>query len=309
MDYEVIKLHFKSRVHFGDGRLDDSNFTLPAHTVFSALCQEALLIEGEAGINRLVAAVNEGNLRLSDALPFIVDEYYLPKPMLRLKSQNNADNDPNAGKKFKKLKYIPLSSFNKFCRGEFEVEDVDKAIKDFGKSSLRTCLSSAGRYVVNKDPYFIGLFEFVPEAGLYIIIQGHNEMLAEIKNLFASLGFSGIGGKTSSGLGRFEAEFVHDNFPLTANSAPLMTLSACMADENELSDELIYGASYILQRAGGFVASASYASDARRKRDFYDFAAGSVFQKPFQGKVFDVSSGGKHPVWHYAAPLWLGVST
>jgi CRISPR-associated protein Csm4 len=44
-----------------------------------------------------------------------------------------------------------------------------------------------------------------------------------------------------------------------------------------------------------------------KKRDFYSFAAGSVFQNKFEGDIFDVSIKGNHPVWRYAKPLFMAV--
>ena len=45
----------------------------------------------------------------------------------------------------------------------------------------------------------------------------------------------------------------------------------------------------------------------RRKKDLYVFNSGSTFTEKFEGDICDVSSGGAHPVYRYAKPLWLGV--
>ena len=85
-----------------------------------------------------------------------------------------------------------------------------------------------------------------------------------------------------------------------------ITLSVCLPD-SELDDDMLAGASYSLIRRGGFVYSADYAAEPRRKKDIYLFQPGSVFEKRFKGSVFDVSDGGSHPVYRYAMPLWMGV--
>ena len=90
------------------------------------------------------------------------------------------------------------------------------------------------------------------------------------------------------------------------NGAPAMTLSVAMAPPEQL-EQVLEGAQYLLQKRSGFVASPGYAQEPRRKRDFYAFCAGSCFQRRFDGGVFDVGSGGGHPVYRYAAPLWLEV--
>jgi CRISPR-associated protein Csm4 len=87
-----------------------------------------------------------------------------------------------------------------------------------------------------------------------------------------------------------------------------MTLSVCLPANDELNDALLDGASYLLLRRGGFVYSETYAAEPLRKRDFYKFSAGSLFEHPFSGDVFDVSNGAGHPVYSYAKPLFIGVS-
>ena len=46
MKYSVYRFHFTAGVHFGNGTLWDSETALPADTLFSALCQEAVDQEG-----------------------------------------------------------------------------------------------------------------------------------------------------------------------------------------------------------------------------------------------------------------------
>ena len=77
-----------------------------------------------------------------------------------------------------------------------------------------------------------------------------------------------------------------------------------------MDDELeqaLEDASYLMQKRSGFVASAIYADEWRKKRDLYVFSAGSCFKNCFQGDIFDVSDGGRHPVYRYAKPLFMGV--
>ena len=65
------------------------------------------------------------------------------------------------------------------------------------------------------------------------------------------------------------------------------------------------GARYLLLKRSGFIASASYAPELRRKQDFCAFCAGSCFEKRFKGDLFDVGGSGAHPVYRYAAALWM----
>ncbi|MDR2400846.1 MAG: hypothetical protein LBD73_04245, partial [Deferribacteraceae bacterium] len=82
MDYSIFKLTFKTALHAGSKNLADSGYKLYADTIFSALCHEALKIRGEDGIEELVRLASEDRLIISDALPFIKDTYFIPKPIL-----------------------------------------------------------------------------------------------------------------------------------------------------------------------------------------------------------------------------------
>ncbi len=85
-----------------------------------------------------------------------------------------------------------------------------------------------------------------------------------------------------------------------------MLLSTALPMENEMAIAL-EGASYLLEKRSGFVASDTYAEEFRRKKDLYVFASGSCFINRFSGGVYDVSEGGCHPVYRYAIPLFMGV--
>ena len=85
-----------------------------------------------------------------------------------------------------------------------------------------------------------------------------------------------------------------------------MLLSTALATDEELESALD-GASYLLTKRSGFIASDTYALEARRKRDLFVFASGSCFVNRFSGDIFDVSIGGGHPVYRYAKSLFVEV--
>lgn len=86
-----------------------------------------------------------------------------------------------------------------------------------------------------------------------------------------------------------------------------MLLSVALPADDELENAL-ENASYLLEKRSGFVASSDYAEEWRKKRDLYVFTAGSCFVNCFAGDIYDVSEGGKHPVYRYAKPIFMGVS-
>lgn len=159
------------------------------------------------------------------------------------------------------------------------------------------------------EPYSIGTFSFQKGCWLYFVAKGSTRALNMVGTIIHSLQYSGLGGKRTTGYGRFTYEVVEE--------APFLTLfkrkgtrdiwlSSAMAKDDEW--HLSEGDNrFILQKRSGFVQSFTYSNMLKKKRDFYTFAAGSVFEKQFEGGIFDVSSGCNHPVYRYAKAFWLEV--
>jgi len=99
---------------------------------------------------------------------------------------------------------------------------------------------------------------------------------------------------------------VSDLFEADSSELSLL-LSIASPRESELNDALLAGASYRLMRRSGFIQSDTYSNRLLKKKDFYSFAAGSIFMKTFDGDVFDVGADGAHPVYRYAKAMWIGV--
>lgn len=312
MKYAIYKLHFSTGVHIGNRDLADGEYAINSDTIFSALCHEALKAGGEQYINKLISLVNDNLILISDALPFIEDELYIPKPLQPI---DNVDNNQNQGdsinkKAFKKLKYISIDMLDTYMEGNLDPETELEIFKDLGGSEVRTQAWING--TEETKPYFIGVYNFKANNGLYIIVAYKDkDDLNFIENLIQALGYTGIGGRRSSGLGKFKPELntLSDEFINHLNDdlyQDYMTLSSCMAKESELGN-IIEDSYYLLHKRSGFVSSRNYSEGSLKKRDFYAFKAGSCFSNKFNGDIFDVSYKGNHPVYRYAKPMFLGV--
>ena len=131
-------------------------------------------------------------------------------------------------------------------------------------------------------------------------------------NLLYSLSFTGIGGKKTSGLGKFEIQ--EEELPKeisdkinSEKSNMLLTSSMAREDELEKIDE---DANYALIRRGGFIYSEDKIgrkNNVKRKRTMHFFKSGSIFNKKFEGDIFRVDDGFVHPVYRYGIPMWLEV--
>lgn len=337
---QTVKLEFRGPIHLGKGRLSDSSFSCDAATLFSALYIEALRM-GVA--DDLLDAARCGGLKLSDTFPYIGDTLYLPKPMVatdafdtqsRAREARGERMDSRERKANKKLAYVPAASYPSYLAGTF---DAMAALEGFelGNASLQARVNLTRADGGDARPYFVGGYSFAPGAGLYFMSSGTYDLVP----LLEQLSYSGLGGKRTSGYGRFEF-CVQGNSPLaqvrrrssqqaqtrqrgkskrsrrraTAQAThatqpkTYVLLSSALPAPDELTDALLEGARYRLVHRGGFVQSTTHSDTPQKKRDMYLFAAGSTFERRFEGDVFDVNAtSGSHAVWRYAKAMWAEV--
>lgn len=196
MKYTIYKLEFQTGVHFGTGALDECTYTFHADQIFSAMYIEALKL----GIDqKFYDAVKAGTLLFSDALPYMGQQYMIPKPMIYVTSGRQGESEQK--KAYKKLKYLPVEQLDEFLKGSINFKaDV---MKDYGQLRQQTMA-----YVRKKEdtlPFRVGTFYYAQGCGLYLIVAyASEEELSLAEELLESLSYTGIGGKKSSGMGKFE---------------------------------------------------------------------------------------------------------
>nr|WP_243421299.1 type III-A CRISPR-associated RAMP protein Csm4 [Pseudoflavonifractor phocaeensis] len=295
-----------------------------ADTLFSALCHTALLTEGDQAVEYLCSAAAKGALLLSDGMPWHEgeaqeeDQLYLPRPFLN--PVHRAEVLPSERKKLKKIKYIPANAYGAYLSslagGPYL--DCTQFSQDFGMQHEVTKASVPE----NGDavPYFVGLFTFEPNCGIYFLMGWEEDELRDrVGTWLELLGMTGVGGKISSGYGTF---CVYDTIELdvgfdcgtewlvqalNAEDAPThITLSSCLPADSEL-DEAMAEASYQLLRKGGFIHDPRGDGQPVKKQTQCVFQAGSVFSRRFRGELSIVGTTRGHPVYRYNRPLWLGV--
>lgn len=304
MEYTAYRLEFQGAVHFGRQSLEEGEYTCRADTIFSSLCQEALKM-GKETLERLYLYAKEGNLLISDAFPVIGDTFFIPRPVKRVNAGSGA---PVLKKAYKKLKYIPAERLEDYLAGRFDAPGAMSLEKELGHLDIK--VSAAVRGGEETRPYRVGAYYFKQNSGLYVIMgYGEQEARGLAEELWRGLGFTGIGGKKSAGMGRFQ---LHPcSLPadlsrrLVSDGKEYMSLSVSLPREEEL-EEALADAQYQLCKRSGFVASDTYAAKQMRKKDLYVLAAGSCFCARYEGDIYDVSCGcGSHPVYRYAKPMFL----
>lgn len=217
MNYFLLKLAFDTAVHFGgsDSAVgsQSSALTLRADTIFSALCHTALEVYGEPALEELLISADADALRISDAMPWRGNSFYLPKPIAA--STSPAELSTVERKAVKKLAWIPVSKFDRYTAslhsGTYPLDELDQS---FGQAYEQTKASVTDG--ADAKPYFVGLYRLHAGCGLYVLCACEgNDQLKMLKELFTLLGLSGIGGRTSAGYGRFHL----DGEPICLNTA------------------------------------------------------------------------------------------
>ena len=283
-------------VHFGNGNLNESIGSFNASRLYSSLFLESLKLNVDKEFLNLSKSAN---FFLSDSFPLKDGEFYLPKPIgypkIPLNSESTRETRRKA-KKSKKLRYIKYTDMEDYVEGNCDVDKLDGTDSFFSKSTVVTKKGI--------DPYEVGITNF--KTSLYILTIKH-KLLDMLMN---SLQYSGIGGKRSSGYGRFTVEKldIPDEFSknIVVNDSEYgvyMTLSTSIPNNDEL-DSVLPTAEYLLEKSSGFAYS-STSRNLLRKQDLYKFAVGTTLTKTYNGNIFDVRPDGfSHPVWNYAKGLF-----
>ena len=167
MNYQIYKLSFKTPVHFGTGALNESAISFCADTLFSALYIEALKL-GMA--DELYAAVAEGKLLISDAFPYIGQQYFIPKPMIYIEPKEQGNSSQK--KQYKKLKYLQVGELSNFLSGDLNPDTCN--LDDLGKEYSQV-MTAVRREEEDALPYRVGNYLFEKDCGLYVIAAMENE--------------------------------------------------------------------------------------------------------------------------------------
>lgn len=334
MEYYIFELNFKTPVHFGNagmgGNLEKKSLCCPADTFFSALCNEAALIDAEY-VEKLYDASTEGKFLLSSLFPYISaatgeKEFYLPKPLLVNKGKekkilnfSEMKVDATKMKALKKTEYIRVSKMKEFLLSLGGTGEFSETCPDFAIPSEQIRVNMRGEKL---RPYLVGSYTFRKDAGLYFVAgfaeAGDVERFCE---LVRSLGYTGIGGKRSSGYGKFELDddpiiiseydwIYEDDKELAkmlgnTKSAWQMCIAPLLPDCRSVQS--VKSGSYKLIVRGGFISSSSLPVNIKRNK-LYMLAEGSCFKERISGCV-DVCSieGLGHPLYRNGKGMFVGL--
>jgi len=313
----LYKLDFQSPVRFGKDDytpgLSSSDFICHSDTLFSAISLEFIKIYGEAEYSDFLIFAQSDKFQLTGLLPYLYDDLFIPKPiMLSTNKKHDIDGTyVSKTKKLKKLRFINVNDFDIYVSNlkNGKLDEYDMPI--FAVEDIET------RVAVIRDgdslPYYVSSFTFEPGCGLYFILDCNNDdMLAKLENVIESLSYEGIGGKRSSGKGKFSYTQKHlgegdDIFNLINRKSEKYMLLSILYPSSEEIKKIKKEDTYQIINRRGFIYSTNYSDEVIKKSDLHVLNEGSCLSDKYKGKIIDVSTHGNHPVYKYAKGFYIGV--
>jgi CRISPR-associated protein Csm4 len=327
MKFQLVKLKFYSPFQISKGSVDytDIDEMLHSDTIKNALFVCAKQLFGDE-----IKETFFNDFLISSAFPYFKNDFFFPKPFLKLPLKIK-DADKTEAKKLKKLQWIEKSLFEnvitgketEICKNDFS-KDGKFLSKQFSKSDdkekrivykIEETQRVRIKYDDDAEPFYSSRIHFAKESGLYVLIKTENQVFYNkiLKPAFCVLGSNGIGSYKHLGNGQFEPEFVSDSYTIffPQNATHQMCLSLFCPTEEEIKNLSITKSSYQLVKRGGYLASPEDISKMSwRKKSIYMFQEGSVFpnEQKFTGKLSDVTPEGlTHKVWREGRAIFIPV--
>lgn len=331
MSYYIYQLAFDSPVHFGSaelgGKLEKTTLSYPADTLFSAMCHELASQGWIEQIEVLYQKALQGQIVLSDLYPFreVEGEYffYVPKPILpieRVAEKNihtyeEACLDSVRRKKTKKVSYIRASRLEEYIQA-MQMGDTFDESNEFGTADLVEKVNCRGDEPM---PYYVSAYTFSHQTGLYGIIEADEGDIDWLMRVIESLGYSGIGGKRSSGYGKFH--FADDYVELeddmgvtgvddgalyarlTGKKYKQYMTIASLLPKPEMT-EWVKSGYYTLRKRSGFADDID--GNAIKRNSLYMISSGACFSKRVDGTIAAITGMG-HPIYRYGKGMFLGL--
>ena len=314
-NHVTYHLNFRSPIHLGRRGvgLEATEISIPADTLFSAICQTWRIFYGETGLTNFLAQYEIGEpFLLTSAFPFAGDIRFFPKPLIDLKI--NADDDRKA---LKRVHYLSEGRFRQIVNGEsiaFGSGDLinsgqlwihgdDKCSPTVWTTDKRPRVT-LDRQSSASEIWHLGGVKFHEGCGLWFDAKfDTEETQTQVETILRVLGDTGIGGERSAGYGLFDFHRQLVEPQSEEEMDRFVTLSPiCPRDADEL-DRLIQGGDigYTLEERSGWIGSIE--GNGLRRQQIWLFGEGSVLNGDGSrvGRLVDLKPETfPHPVWRYA---------
>ena len=307
-------LNFRSPLHLGRRGvgLEETEISIPADTLFSAICQTWRTFYGEDRLTDFLAQYEASEpFLLTSAFPFAGDIKFFPKLLIDLKV--NADDER---KKLKKVRFLSERRFRQIVNGEEIAFDPDDLINDGqlwihdDDKCSRTVWTTDKRPRVTLDRqsstseiWHLGGVKFHEGCGLWFTVKfDAEETQTHVETILRVLGDTGIGGERSAGYGIFDLHSEPAEIESERETDRFVTLSPiCPRDADQLNTLVQGDVGYTLEERSGWIGSAE--GNGLRRQQVWMFGEGSVLagNGARVGRLVDLKPDAcPHPVWRYA---------
>ena len=181
MEFEVIKLAFKTPLHIGRGwgDLGHSDTILHSDTIKSAIYATGHILY-PGWINKPKEFFNGFNI--SSCYPYAGDELFLPKLQLHRNVKFTQTDEHLQAKKAKKIEYFSINVFEEYINNH-EININENQLTSNGKYVFGKKLESNNNIIISNveqrvsindkletDPFYIDRIFFQKDCGLYFLI-------------------------------------------------------------------------------------------------------------------------------------------
>lgn len=291
-DVFVYKLKFTGPLHLGQEGigLEKTDEIVRSDTLFSAILSCWSLFYDDD----LDELIKETPFILSSCFPFKGDDYFFPRPMVKIGKRG--EDDPKIGKKIKKVRFIsqgllenildgkevPFSEENTLQNGIIWTERSYKNVLEeekFVYKKREVPRVTIDRAANTSEIFYFNELVFSEDSGLFFLVRFLDPQIkSKLEAVLRLLGDEGIGGDKHLGRGCFEIEAI-DSFEikLPQDTGHFLTLSLFHPTEDEAAKGLIKEASYDLIARRGWIHSKG--AMALKRKGIRMFTEGSIFKE------------------------------
>jgi CRISPR-associated protein Csm4 len=319
MSVWYVRLFFVDRVHFGSlgVGLESVDEILHSDSLYSALCHAWSARFGASNLTALLDRfLHDPPFLFSSAFPFLDDTFFLPKPLTPPPGFEQMEMRREHETRVKEAEYLTREHFSAWIHDRpFSFEELEQASQRVQCASHKTLIPrvALGRENNRSEIFHVAILRFARNAGLYFLLRLADEtLLPQLRAALALLGEMGLGGERAYGLGRFTVHIERADstwdFLEAGEGSRVLTLALFCPPESDL-DLVDETCSYGLIERKGWIHSPFTYRQLKRKTVVM-FTAGSVFSRPLQGQVLDVTPAAwdvasSHPIYRFGLPFFV----
>lgn len=350
----LVELRFDHAVHFGSSvagfGVEEVDETCHSDTLFSGIINQLASVEHLIPNFSLKKFLEEFN---SQKPPFLISSfglakdtaYFLPKPLLEPAIFASESSLAEYRKEFKKLKWIHLEDFHKWQNKSLSGSDIKGYFESYSNQPPPKAPSfyktpTKAQHIQDRETdatqlYHAGQLFYGDEVYPFFLVDFNSENLSWewFKEALRLLGISGLGGRRSSGYGKFtlryepiligddESPWPKEVHETTRHKKAIELWGKVLNHESDgrylfslLKPKTIteddYVVYHLLIRKGWLFSSSSFYQ--MKRKTVYMFSEGSIFSKSIEGELLNISPDElpeeHHELYRYGHPFTIPFS-